>query len=143
MPASFFGAIAFAFVSYNIVIIAAGHISKGLVMAMMAPALAGVILIYKRNYLLGSLMTLLSVGLSVYFTHQQISYYIIRKAIGIVITRLFDNMELQIRFLGQMLPRVNVGRHLVFQYQNSLVETFQVGILLGLRCMFKNILCSK
>lgn len=74
---SFFGAIAFAFVSYNIVIIAAGHISKGLVMAMMAPALAGVILIYKRNYLLGSLMTLLSVGLSVYFTHQQISYYML------------------------------------------------------------------
>lgn len=71
------GAIAYAFASYNLVIIDAGHISKGLVMATMAPIVGGVILCYRGKYILGAFLTLLFVGLNVAWGHQQISYYLL------------------------------------------------------------------
>lgn len=71
------GAIAYAFCSYNLVIIDAGHISKGLVMATMAPIIAGVVLCYKGKYLWGAFLTLLFLGLNITWSHQQISYYLL------------------------------------------------------------------
>lgn len=82
---SFFGAIAFSFVSYNFIIIDAGHVAKGLVMATMAPIVGGVMLAYKRKYALGSLLVILGVGLNVYFSHQQISYYLLLMLLGMAI----------------------------------------------------------
>ncbi|MDR0829876.1 MAG: hypothetical protein LBN95_07175 [Prevotellaceae bacterium] len=71
------GAIAYAFCSYNLIIIEAGHISKGLVMATMAPMLGGIMLCYRGKYLLGALITLFFTGLNVAWNHQQISYYLL------------------------------------------------------------------
>lgn len=72
-----FGALGYAFCSYNIIIIDAGHINKGLVMATIAPIAGGVILCYRKRYAIGALLTLISVGLNVYWNHQQVSFYII------------------------------------------------------------------
>lgn len=74
---SLMGAIAYAFASYNIVIIEAGHINKGLVMATMAPIIGGIILCYRKKYMIGSLVVLIFLGLNVYWSHQQISYYLL------------------------------------------------------------------
>lgn len=74
---SIVGSIAFALCSYNLIIIEAGHINKGLVMGTMAPIIAGVILCYRKKYLWGSLITLMFVGLNVVWNHQQISYYLL------------------------------------------------------------------
>lgn len=74
---SIVGAIAYTFASYNIIIIEAGHVNKALVMATMAPVIAGVILTYKQKYFAGALVTLVFVGLNVYWAHQQISYYLL------------------------------------------------------------------
>jgi len=74
---SILGAIAYAFTSYNLIIIEAGHVNKGLVMATIAPIIGGVILTYRRKYLWGALVTLIFVGLNVMWNHQQISYYLI------------------------------------------------------------------
>ena len=82
---SIFGAIAFSFVSYNFIIIDAGHVAKGLVMATMAPIVGGVMLAYKRKYTLGSLLVIIGVGLNVYFSHQQISYYLLLMLLGMAI----------------------------------------------------------
>lgn len=71
------GSIAYAFASYNLIIIEAGHVNKGLVMASIAPIIGGVILTYRGKYLWGALITLIFVGLNVLWNHQQISYYLI------------------------------------------------------------------
>ena len=61
------GAIAFALASYNIIIIDAGHVSKCLVIATMPAVLGGVILTYRKRYVMGIIVTLLSLGLNVYW----------------------------------------------------------------------------
>lgn len=74
---SLFGAIAYAFTTYNLIIIEAGHVNKGFVMATIAPIIGGVILTYRGKYLWGALVTLIFVGLNVMWNHQQISYYLV------------------------------------------------------------------
>ncbi|MDR1781141.1 MAG: YfhO family protein [Tannerella sp.] len=71
------GAVAYAFASYNLVIIEAGHANKALVMATMAPVLGGIIMTYRGKYLLGALVTLIFTGINVMWGHQQISYYLL------------------------------------------------------------------
>ena len=70
------GAIGFAFASYNIIIIAVGHITKAYAIAYMAPAIAGIVLIYRKKYLLGSVIALISIGVEIATTHIQINYYL-------------------------------------------------------------------
>jgi hypothetical protein len=74
---SIIGAIAYALASYNIIIIDAGHVNKGLVMATMAPIIGGIILCYRNKLLIGSLITLFFTGMNVLWNHQQISYYLL------------------------------------------------------------------
>ena len=82
---SIVGAIAFALASYNIIIIDAGHVSKCLVIATMPAVLGGVILTYRKRYVMGVIVTLISLGLNVYWYHQQISYYLLLMIIPLVI----------------------------------------------------------
>lgn len=74
---SIFGALAYALCSYNIIIIDAGHVSKALVMGTIAPIVGGVILCYRGRYALGAIVTILSVGLNVFWNHQQVTFYIL------------------------------------------------------------------
>lgn len=83
--ASIVGAIAFALASYNIIIIDAGHINKCLVIATMPAVLGGIMLCYRKKYVAGVIVTLLSLGLNVYWNHQQISYYLLLMIIALVI----------------------------------------------------------
>lgn len=74
---SIFGAVAYALCSYNLIIIDAGHVSKALVMATMAPIIGGIILCYKRRYIPGIIITLFATGMNIYWSHQQITYYLL------------------------------------------------------------------
>ena len=70
------GAIAFAFASYNIIIIDAGHITKAYVIAYMPLTIAGMWLVFKERWLLGAALTTLSIALSIKHNHIQITYYL-------------------------------------------------------------------
>ena len=70
------GALAFAFSSYNIIIIAAGHITKCYAIAYMAPVLAGIIHCYNKNYILGFFLTAFALGIEIACDHPQILYYL-------------------------------------------------------------------
>ena len=70
------GAIAFALSSYNIIIIAAGHITKCYAIAYMAPVLAGVIHCYNKKYVLGFFMMTFALGIEIACNHPQILYYL-------------------------------------------------------------------
>ena len=74
---SFAGSIAYTLCSYNFIIIEAGHMNKSLVMATMAPIIGGVMLCYRGKLLWGALITLIFSGLNIYWSHQQISYYLL------------------------------------------------------------------
>ena len=71
------GAIAFAFASYNIVIIEAGHIVKAYVIAYMPLTLAGMFLLFKQKYMWGGVLFLLGVAFSLSNGHPQITYYLV------------------------------------------------------------------
>ena len=82
---SIVGAIAFALASYNIIIVDAGHINKCYVIATMPAVLGGIMLCYRKRYVAGVIVTLLSLGLNVLWSHQQISYYLLLMIIPLAI----------------------------------------------------------
>ena len=82
------GAIAFAFGSYNLIIIGAGHVTKGWVLATVPAVIGGCMLCYQKKYIVGFIVTLLATGLNVYWNHQQISYYTLLMLIPLAITYL-------------------------------------------------------
>jgi len=69
------GAIAFAFCSYNVIIIDVGHITKMFDIALMPAVLAGIILTYRGKLLAGAALTALATGMLIYNNHLQIIYY--------------------------------------------------------------------
>lgn len=69
------GAIAFAFTSYNFIIIAAGHSNKALAIGLFAPILAGIILTFRGKYLMGASLTALFLALNLRANHVQMTYY--------------------------------------------------------------------
>lgn len=72
---SIFGGIAYAYCSYDPVLIAGGHDTKLLSMAYAPAVLAGLQMIFKQKYWLGSALLLVSGILLLWQLHQQIVYY--------------------------------------------------------------------
>ncbi|NVO03016.1 MAG: YfhO family protein [Bacteroidetes bacterium] len=73
---SIVGAIAFAFASYNFIIIEVGHVNKAYAIAFMAPVLAGILLTYRGKFILGGILTTIALGLEIAIPHPQITYYL-------------------------------------------------------------------
>lgn len=87
------GAIAFAFGSYNIIIIDAGHVTKAWVLATMPAIIGGCILSYNKKYVAGFIVALIATGLNVYWNHQQISYYTLLMLIPMAISYLIYSIR--------------------------------------------------
>ncbi len=74
--ASVLGALAFAYCSFDPIIITAGHNSQILALAY-APALLGaIILIFDKKYITGFVLTSLLTAMQILQDHQQVSYYL-------------------------------------------------------------------
>lgn len=82
---SFIGALAYGFTSYMFIIIGAGHNSKAMAMAYMAPVIAGILLTYKGKYFWGAVLTAIALALEIRAGHLQITYYLLLTVICIVI----------------------------------------------------------
>ena len=83
------GAIAYAFSSYFLIIIAAGHIWKVFVLQLIPPTLAGIVWAYRGRYLLGGIVTALFFALQLVSNHLQMTYYFLLFVAVFVIGRLF------------------------------------------------------
>ena len=70
-----FGALAYAYATYNPVIIVVGHETKMWSIALLPSVIASVILIYERKYWWGGALTALMMGLLINMNHMQIVYY--------------------------------------------------------------------
>jgi hypothetical protein len=71
------GALAFAYVTYNPVIISAGHDTKMWSIAYMPALLGSVLLIFEKRYWLGAGLTALFTAVMVAMNHPQIVYYLL------------------------------------------------------------------
>lgn len=85
-------AIGFAFSSFNIISIEAGHSSKVRSMALMAPLFAGILLTFRGKLLAGFLLTAFFAILQVRSNHAQINYYSIIVAGVLSIFELYRHL---------------------------------------------------
>ena len=69
------GALAYAFSTYNPVIVAAGHDTQMLATAFMPLVLAGIINIYEKRYWLGFALTTFAAYQQIGVNHLQVTYY--------------------------------------------------------------------
>ena len=69
------GSVMWAFSTYFLIIIAAGHIWKVWALAYLPPMIAGVVLAYRGKYLWGLILTALFTAFEVYANHVQMTYY--------------------------------------------------------------------
>ena len=74
--ASVLGAIAFAYCTFDPIIITAGHNTQMFALAYAPALLGGVILLFEKKYISGFVFTALFSGLEFLQNHQQISYYV-------------------------------------------------------------------
>ncbi|MDR1757531.1 MAG: YfhO family protein [Bacteroidales bacterium] len=68
------GSMALTLSSYFLIIVAAGHVSKAISIATTAPIIAGFILIYRKKYLLGVVLTVFY-SIHAFMSHPQMFYY--------------------------------------------------------------------
>ena len=73
---AFLGSVFFAFSTYLIIIIGAGHNSKAHAIAYMPLVLAGIILVFNKSYYTGFFITSLALGLEICANHFQMTYYL-------------------------------------------------------------------
>ncbi|MDR2853737.1 MAG: hypothetical protein LBV31_00330, partial [Prevotellaceae bacterium] len=72
---SIVSAIVFTFPSYNVIIIAAGHNTKAITIAYMAPLIASVWLAFRQKRIAGAVLTAFFLALAILANHVQILYY--------------------------------------------------------------------
>ena len=87
------GAIAFSFASYNFIIMVAGHNSKAITIAYMAPLIGSVFLAFRDQRLLGSLLTAFFLSLAVRANHVQILYYTVIILIFLALVELIFSIK--------------------------------------------------
>jgi len=69
------GALAYGFSTYFFFILAAGHNTKAIAIAYMAPMIGGIYCTYRRNAIRGALITTFFLTLEIIANHPQITYY--------------------------------------------------------------------
>ncbi|TXH21713.1 MAG: hypothetical protein E6Q95_03280 [Chitinophagaceae bacterium] len=74
---SILGGLAFAFSTYNPIIISAGHETKMIAIAYMPLLLAGLLIIFNKRYWLGIAVASLGAAFQITANHPQITYYLL------------------------------------------------------------------
>ncbi|MDB4293559.1 YfhO family protein [Maribacter sp.] len=69
------GALAFGFSTYLIILFGAGHNAKAHAMGYMPILLGGIILVFRKKYLWGFVLTALAMALEIRANHYQMTYY--------------------------------------------------------------------
>ncbi len=70
-----FGSVAYSLASYEIVILQAGHNSKAVAMALMAPVVGAFIMSYRRNWKWGVILSAFFMTWQLSANHLQVTYY--------------------------------------------------------------------
>ena len=87
------GAVAFGFSAFFIISFDAGHNAKIRAAGYIAPMLMGILLTFRKKYLLGLAFTALFAGLAISASHIQITYYSVIIAVVIAIVELVSAIK--------------------------------------------------
>lgn len=87
------GALAFGFSTYLIVILGVGHNAKAHAIAYMPLVLSGIILVFRRYYLWGFLLTAIALALEIVANHYQMTYYLMLLVVVLGIAYLIDAIK--------------------------------------------------
>lgn len=74
---AFIGALAFGFSTYLIIILGVGHNAKAHAIAYMPMVVAGVLLVFRKRYIAGGLLTMVAAALEINANHFQMTYYLL------------------------------------------------------------------
>lgn len=92
------GSIAYGFSSYFFIILAAGHNTKAMALAFMAPVVGSIVYAYRRDRIVGSVLTALFLALQLIANHLQITYY------TFMVVLVFGIVELVYSIKNKTLP---------------------------------------
>lgn len=123
---AFFGALAFGFSTYLIIILGVGHNAKAHAIAYMPMVIAGFILVFNKRYIIGGILTMLAVALEINANHFQMTYYLLFLLLilgSYFLYRLFQNNDLK------SLPKI--------------AGTFAVAVILAIGVNATNLLATK
>lgn len=87
------GSILWAFSSYFLIIIAAGHLWKVMALAYLPPMIAGVVLAYRGKYLWGFVVTAIFTAFEVKANHVQMTYYYLFIVLFMVVAYFVDALR--------------------------------------------------
>ena len=74
---AFFGALAFGFSTYLVIILGVGHNAKAHAIGYMPLVIAGFIMVFQKKYIWGGLLTMFAVALEINANHFQMTYYLL------------------------------------------------------------------
>lgn len=90
---SAFSAIAFAFSSYFIIILPAGHVTKAWAMSYMPLVLLGMLLLMKQKWVWGTLVFAASLSVELRSNHIQITYYLAILCLFLFVAYVYDMVK--------------------------------------------------
>jgi len=90
-----FGAIAFGFSTYLIIILGVGHNTKALALGYLPFIIAGFLMVLRGKYLNGFLISSLFLGLQVHANHYQMTYYTLIMLLVLVLVHYYDFLRLK------------------------------------------------
>jgi hypothetical protein len=95
---AFIGSIAFGLSTYLIIILGVGHNAKAHAIGYMPLVIAGIILVFRKKYIVGGLLTLFATALEINANHFQMTYYLlffVLILLGYFVYQAFKNKETQ------------------------------------------------
>lgn len=107
----FVGALAFALATYEIVILQAGHNSKAMTVALMAPVVGAFIYAYRSNWKWGVLLSALFMTYQIASNHLQVTYYLTFLLLALGLYELIRSIK-----LGELKPFVRTTAALIAVY---------------------------
>ena len=87
------GSVIWAFSTYFLIIIAAGHIWKVWALAYLPPMIAGIVLAYRGKYLWGLILTAIFAAFEVNANHVQMTYYYLFVILAMVLAYLAEAVQ--------------------------------------------------
>ena len=87
------GSIVWAFSTYFLIIIAAGHIWKVWALAYLPPMIAGIVLAYRGKYLRGLIVTGIFAAFEVHANHVQMTYYYLFIILAMILAYLVEAIQ--------------------------------------------------
>ncbi|MCH5312616.1 MAG: YfhO family protein [Prevotella sp.] len=87
------GSVMWAFSTYFLIIIAAGHIWKVMALAYLPPMIAGIVLAYRGKYMWGLVVTALFAAFEINANHVQMTYYYLFVILPMVVAFFIDALR--------------------------------------------------